>query len=220
MQGSGAESQRYSTSKTLFKTLIREFSDLPDPMNYDDYAVVNVNPSVVPNPYLPSFRVFSYNITGAVRRVDHASEKSRDPERRNRENCKWWRCWHPDPESPSRKNRLWTPLGYAQVCRSYHTCVLEGRFKGWVQYYMPKLGEYGKESDPEFELEYVTFPLTEGDAPRAVLIRGRGQDDIASYGMEDLTIGSWVGLANRLGRGREKALRKVFREHMYMGGTE
>ena len=132
LDGLGAGRQHYSTWKTLFETLIGEFSDLPDPMDYDHYAVVNVSPSVVPNPYVPSFRVFSYNITGTTR-VDHASDKPRGSERRHRKKCESWRCqvgqWHSDPESPSRKNGLWTPLGYAQV--GLITLMHGARFNGW-----------------------------------------------------------------------------------------
>lgn len=80
---------------------------------------------------------------------------------------------------------------------------------------MPRLGKYGKESDPVYELEYVTYPTADvGERGDAGV-----QEGTASYGMEDLTIGSWAALAERLGRGRDKALRREFREHMYMGGT-
>ncbi|THG95806.1 hypothetical protein EW026_g5912 [Hermanssonia centrifuga] len=52
--------------KQLYTTLLKDFSHIskPDKAQYDSLAVVNVSPSVVPNPYLPSFRIFSYNISG------------------------------------------------------------------------------------------------------------------------------------------------------------
>lgn len=55
----------------LYAALISDFEDLPRRAKIDagDYAVVNVAPAVVPNPYTPGFRVFSYNITGAEGRV-------------------------------------------------------------------------------------------------------------------------------------------------------
>ena len=103
-----------------------------------DYAVVNVSPSVVPNPLLPSFRVFSYNVTGAehldadAALKKHKKKKHRGddvPQKGDRfEKCKkgepdagGWRChldkpWHSSPDAPSRTNTLWSPLGYAQVC--------------------------------------------------------------------------------------------------------
>jgi endopolyphosphatase len=140
--GLEVENESLASSNTLFETLITDFSALPDSqadIDYDHYAVVNVNPSVVPNPYLPSFRVFAYNITGLtdvlVSGVGHDpyQEEMRTLQRRNRaphnhgsdagecEKTKSWRCklerpWHSNTESPSRKNTLWSPLGYAQVC--------------------------------------------------------------------------------------------------------
>jgi len=101
----------------------------------DDYAVVNVGPSVVPNPYLPSFRIYSYNTTGG--KGASGQEKRRHGHRRgsdgNNATCQsdkyadTWRChlnreWHSDAKSPSRSNRQWTPLGYAQV-GYYYYCV-------------------------------------------------------------------------------------------------
>ncbi|TFY59676.1 hypothetical protein EVJ58_g5625 [Rhodofomes roseus] len=55
--------------RALYNTLLKTFDDLPKPKHngsYDDYGVVNVSPSVVPNPYLPSFRIFTYNTTGSA----------------------------------------------------------------------------------------------------------------------------------------------------------
>jgi len=109
---------------------LEDFGTLPKKAKeseIDDYAVVNVAPSVVPNPYLPSFRIYSYNTTegkgasGQKRR--HGHRRASDG---NNATCKsdkyadTWRChlnqeWHSDAKSPSRSNRQWTPLGYAQV---------------------------------------------------------------------------------------------------------
>ena len=72
----------------LYDDLLVDFERVRKEKKRDeaDYAVVNVSPSVVPNPLLPSFRVFSYNITGAEhldadsalkknkRKKNHASE--------------------------------------------------------------------------------------------------------------------------------------------------
>lgn len=69
-------STSYSTQKkkrySLAKTLRQDFRSLPPhknppnetgvKINYDDYVIVNVGPSVVPA-YLPSVRVFRYNVT-------------------------------------------------------------------------------------------------------------------------------------------------------------
>ena len=59
------ETQR--KKKDLYGTLLKEFAQMRksiEKIDHDNYAVVNVAPSVVPNPYLPSFRIFSYNISG------------------------------------------------------------------------------------------------------------------------------------------------------------
>lgn len=122
-----------SKKKELYKTLMQEFSNLPkyENLNHDNYGVVNVAPPVVPT-YLPSFRIFTYNTTGEPYEAGHLGEDEQ-PERPPRSMkglvdvlCadeayeKTWRCnlskpWHSSPKSPSRTNRLWTPLGYAQV---------------------------------------------------------------------------------------------------------
>ncbi|KAH7914346.1 hypothetical protein BJ138DRAFT_1133448 [Hygrophoropsis aurantiaca] len=232
-----------ASNTNLFENLITDFAQLPTPfkdLSYDDYAVVNVNPSVVPNPYLPSFRVFAYNVTeissliqkgdadkegikiAAQRKSNYhhgnpgneASECSTGPYRDS------WRCrlgepWHSDSEAPSRRNTLWSPLGYAQ-------------------YYLPKLDEFDERHEPEFELEYLTFPITslhggdEGTAamppiplrnlPKGLLKTGVTESKFAPYEMKDLTIPSWIDLAQRLGKKGEKKLRKRFRRYMYMGG--
>jgi len=130
-----------SSNKGLFKAIIDNFSYIPkvSKIDYDNYAVVNVAPSVVPNPYLPTFRIFSYNITGiksAARAIDSTdyiqTMKNRTPKHpRNKAGnkeklCKkkeykdTWKCrlrepWNADEEAPSRSNTLWSPIGYTQV---------------------------------------------------------------------------------------------------------
>jgi len=113
---------------------LEDFATLPDSpedINLDDYAVINVSPSVVPHPYAPSFRIFSYNVTGnegqnarVLRRRDHRKHRGRYGDKETEcgkvEWRKSWKChlkgaWYSNPESPSRINQLWTPLGYAQV---------------------------------------------------------------------------------------------------------
>ena len=50
----------------LWETLVNDFGEMTkDKLDLDEYAVVNVGPSVVPNPYVPTFRVYAYNVTGA-----------------------------------------------------------------------------------------------------------------------------------------------------------
>jgi hypothetical protein len=129
--------------KGLDKVLLRDFSELPKHVDYGDYGVINVSPSVVPT-YFPSFRIFNYNASAEAlqdalerkesrrqgetfRRPPPHGHRKPDPEKSRIKQCKKpkyknsWRChfskddWHSDPEAPSRKNGLMSPLGFAQV---------------------------------------------------------------------------------------------------------
>lgn len=161
--------------KDLYKTLLKDFNQVSKKsskkLDYDALAVVNVAPSVVPNPYLPSFRIYAYNLSGEAyepklegadgvlgKRSDElyyfydtgdndgeqsysgedvsSASASADSEKRasgtrhlgdyvNRTRfcpdgsdswaCKLTERWYSSPRSPSRTNRLFTPLGFAQV---------------------------------------------------------------------------------------------------------
>ncbi|KAG2135743.1 uncharacterized protein EDB93DRAFT_1170667 [Suillus bovinus] len=237
-----------SLKSTIFETLIADFSEIPEPLedtHYDNYAVVNVNSAVVPNPYIPSFRVFTYNVTGLSalakdvgsdlhlqtikatqrrRALNHGKVRaSRTPKCEHRAFRNTWRCqsdkpWHSDSESPSRRNSLWSPLGFAQ-------------------FYMPRLEEFDETHDPEFELEYMTFPLSNlhpGEEtqnitnhqyviplrllPEELREPGAVESEYTPYELDDLTIPSWLDLATRLTK--DSDLRSRFKDFMYMGGVE
>ncbi|KAF8655288.1 hypothetical protein AX16_003187 [Volvariella volvacea WC 439] len=236
-----SEKAPHTQREELYETLLREYAALPqdsDDVSMDDYAVINVSPPVVPNPYLPTFRVFSYNITensdeistsGKNRHHGHRRGNQRDKDK----HCKLepyassWKChlnetWHSDPESPSRSNRKWTPLGYAQ-------------------YYLPDLDKADEQEKPHFRLEYMTFrpeslhPSEDGSSaeedefhypiplvhlPRSLRNGSVTASKFAPYELEDLTIGSWVNLARKIGDRGEKKLRKSYRKYMYLGGEE
>lgn len=148
-ESAGASSSEVDTlgkHKELYTTLLKDFNQISKAVErqYGSLAVVNVAPSVVPNPYLPSFRIFSYNISGTAYNPGDVGD-SRHGERAaagaadgyaplrlgdfvDRESeCNeaasgnyTWACllsepWHTSPDSPSRTNTLWSPLGYAQV---------------------------------------------------------------------------------------------------------
>lgn len=66
-----------------------------------------------------------------------------------------------------------------------------------AKWYIPHLDLAGLGRPPIFELEYTT----------------------GGYGMQDLTVGTWVELGRRLGQG-ERELRRKFRQHMYVGAGE
>lgn len=229
----------HSFEGTIFEELMTDFGALVKAsghLNYDDYAVVSVSPSLVPNPYLPSFRVFSYNISGLgsttvgavgedeyllMTKKDRASRWKHLPYRHGDDGndgrqCMGagyrdsWRCklhpWRSDSHAPSRQNTLWTPLGYAQ-------------------YYIPELD---KKDEPKFKLEYLTFPISSlqlaeepvplRNLPKSLREAGVTESELAPYGLPDLTIPSWLDLACKLGKPREKKLRKRFKKYMYMGG--
>ncbi|KAG2141513.1 hypothetical protein BD769DRAFT_1650743 [Suillus cothurnatus] len=241
-------SMKTSLKGTLFKTLIADFSEIPEPLedtHYGNYAVVNVNAAIVPNPYIPSFRIFTYNTTGLSgfvedigsdpylqttkatqrrRALTHEQVRAfKKPKCERKKSCSTWRCqfnkpWHTDSESPSRRNSLWSPLGFAQ-------------------FYMPRLAEFDQTHDPEFELEYTTFPLSslhpDEEAqnitnhryviplrllPEELRQPGAVESEYTPYQLNDLTIPSWLDLATRLTK--DKELRSRFKEFMYMGGAE
>jgi endopolyphosphatase len=52
--------QSRTRSGTLEGDVLRDFQDLPKPkkLHLDDYAIINVGPSVIPT-YFPSVRVFT-----------------------------------------------------------------------------------------------------------------------------------------------------------------
>ena len=92
-----------------------------------------------------------------------------------------------------------------------------------------------KADHPKFKLEYLTFSLdalhpedTQEEAefeypipvkqlPQSLREGNATSSKFAPYGMDDLTITSWLGLARRLGDPTHKKLRKRFKQYMYMG---
>ncbi|KAH8830912.1 endopolyphosphatase [Flagelloscypha sp. PMI_526] len=214
--------------KGLFNALMTDFGNLSKKSNR--YAVVNVSPSVVPNPYIPTFRIFSYNSTGQATDVvnsigrNHGHKKGGgDKEKRCREDeyKDTWKChlknstWHNSEQgSPSRNNELFTPLGYAQ-------------------YHLPGLDYIRKRRSLKYKLEYLTYqlellhPLNANDTafvypvpiqelPKSLRapMNATTTSKFAPYGLKDLTIPSWLGLGRRLGDEGEKKLRKKFKSFM------
>ncbi|KZP17262.1 endopolyphosphatase [Athelia psychrophila] len=241
-----AEPAKAMSPSGLFEGIIETFENIPkeSKIDYDDYGVVNVSPSVVPNPYLPSFRIFSYNITDAGSQMMRPSDsklrvhttKDRTPRHRSgragdkKKLCKLkeyrdtWKCqlreaWHSDEEAPSRQNKLWSPLGYAQ-------------------YYLPNLDSADKRHDPKYNLEYMTFrpqdlhphdnetalnfhyPVPLRNLPRSLRNDTITKSTYAPYCMRDLTVSSWITLARKFADPKRKKLRKLFKKFMFMGGEE
>lgn len=99
------------------------------------------------------------------------------------------------------------------------------------QYWMPGMENGTVEEEPEWELEYIThkvsalhprrgeeggfvYPIPPGLLPGALQEGGEGGERFAPYEMDDLTIGSWMALARRLGK--EKKKWKEFKKFMYL----
>ena len=103
---------------------------------------------------------------------------------------------------------------------------------------MPQLGKANKKTPPQFELEYMTYPLEllhpagagpEGEfvypvplplLPESLRTPGLEKSKYAPYQMRDLTIPSWIRLGQRIADEKRTKLRKRFRKYMFLGGDE
>jgi len=225
-RGGGRASQQ---ADDLSAILLEEFAELPKKKGTDEdwYSVINVSPSVVPNPFVPSFREFTYNTTGSevggLKKKKGKKGKKRPPKKGKRVDCGKkenkgrWECrkrqgGHQDAEAPARRNGMWTPLGYAQ-------------------YWLPGLAGANKSAPPRYKLEYLTFELPgrNGGDPRwglpkralpRSLLAGNKTGRYLPYRMADLTVSSWLALARRLGDAGRAKLRARFSRYMYLGGSE
>jgi len=218
------ENTRYKSKKNLFQILMRSFARLekPSQLDLDTFSVIHTSPSVVPNPYLPTLRVWSYNVSGlgvvgltaASERIGRKNGSKGKDARPSKKRCKrredkykWWcqlpkRPWYSDENAPSRKNGPLTPLGY-------------------VQWWMPDMDV------PVWAIEYATYDqgtsgnLTEQRKPNHAhgkLIPESGDPGVLlPWGLADGTIGSWIGLAERIGRNKE--MQDMFYKLMYLGGN-
>ena len=105
---------------------------------------------------------------------------------------------------------------------------------GGHQYYLPA-DRLNRTKKPKFKLEYLThklealypedvagseefhYPVPLKQLPKSIREGNATSSRFAPYGMSDLTIPSWVGLARRLGDESRKKLRRQFKRYMYMG---
>ncbi|KAG8692017.1 Endopolyphosphatase [Ceratobasidium sp. 423] len=193
-------------------------------VDYDDYFVVNIGPSVIPE-YTPSVRVYTYNITGAdsaepslIANVDESLDSEElnaskidctKKENKDKKKCIFKKPRHANKRSPSRRNTLWSPTGYAQ-------------------FYIPESNWANKTHPPQYELEYVTYSLsTLRDANVAIIpehllppeLRGGSIETLTKsrytpYDLRDLTIPTWIKFARKLGK--KKKLWKRFRKAMFL----
>jgi endopolyphosphatase len=100
---------------------------------------------------------------------------------------------------------------------------------------MPGLSSANATHPPKYELEYVTYPLSSFHPPtnepvpqhllpsslRNLTEAPSSGSNMAPFGMDDLTIPSWLKLARKLAEtkenGKPKKKWKLFKKFMYMG---
>lgn len=151
----------------LKKSLMDSFENLADPdvFKHKDYAIMNVGPSVLPA-YIPSARIFSYNISGVVLEDDFVArpfvplvqdqedetdsteeedlllkKECKKPENADKPKCSFKnKPRYSSPESPSRSNKPLTPLGF-------------------TQFFLPDIED--QKNKPKFKVEYTTFKTKE-----------------------------------------------------------
>jgi len=85
---------------------------------------------------------------------------------------------------------------------------------GGRQYY--RLGALHPPGNPEGTEEFQ-HPIPLKQLPKSLREGDVTSSKFAPYGIDDLTIPSWVGLARRLGDPTRKKLRRRFKKYMYMG---
>lgn len=154
--GRGSSKKAESMKKDLQDSwdLLPPVTDL----KYKDYAVMNVGPSVIPT-YIPSARIFSYNITGVTLEADSqvmfinlppdeedeedlaeieiTKKDCKKPENEDKPRCAFKnKPRYSSPESPSRSNKPLSALGY-------------------TQFFLPTIEKQNKQ--PAYQIEYSTF---------------------------------------------------------------
>jgi endopolyphosphatase len=224
----------------LDKQLLKQYEALPQTVDYSSLRVINVSPSVVPT-YLPSFRVYSYNISKvpymAKNLSNGAGHRSKPQQCKKDKYRDTWRCnlskpWHTNPRAPSQSNTRLSALGYAQVLL-LERCFFCRHLKLSLQYYMPKLETANETHRPNYRLEYLTYasdmlhalpgqeefdyPIPLKLLPKALRPAGHGNSKYTPYELRDLTVQSWVGLAKEIADPANKRLRERFREYLWMG---
>ncbi|KAF8306485.1 hypothetical protein DL93DRAFT_216749 [Clavulina sp. PMI_390] len=219
------------------KSLSAAFNSLPKQSKLDLDAfssIINVGPSVV-TVYYPAIRVFTYNVTGLANdgqsiscKASRISKLASFAELEDEEDdvvpqkqCRIKKA-HTDPNSPSRTNSALTPLGYSQ-------------------FVIDKL-DLKASQKPRWNLEYMTYdievlnstsnyPVPSHLIPSQLFnnstilsaspthsIRDASAEDLAPFGLRDLTIPSYLRLARQLGKAslKKKKLWTRFVTYMYM----
>lgn len=231
----------YSIAKFTHNDLYSVYEALPTTkkLRLEDYVIAHTSPSVIPT-YLPSVRVWHYNVTdeddtylpGPHALVDSPRSslwwKTRaavapyfgrldierlvdtdlDIFRRKRKGRKHRRKKkkpvqrlprYASADSPARRNRYLTPLGY-------------------TQYYLP-IDRY---QEPNWTLEYITYPekRMQHFLPKHMQLNASMAGIDAPYQLDDLTIPSWLTLAKGLTRSKRKWKQYVRRMYVDSGAEK
>lgn len=103
------------------------------------------------------------------------------------------------PDSPARKNRYLSPLGY-------------------TQFYLP----IDRHTSPNWTLEYITYPEArlQHFLPKHMLRTVDAADVDAPYKLQDLTIQSWLHLAKSLTKSKRKWKQYVRRMYVDSGAEK
>lgn len=201
-------------------TLHDSYSNLPKQPHPDNYVINHVAPSVIPN-FQPAYRIWSYNTSmnsgsiyepsteGKVIRpflelpeeeaedeqicqqpfyptsIDELKKRKSHKKKKHRKPSYDPLVRYISPSSPSRSNRFATILGYVQ-----HYLPLD---KVNAHHGYGSANRTGERPWPKFEVEYSTFTRSRAEES--------GIEGKTPYQMEDLTIGSWLAVAKRLGKG-------------------
>jgi len=126
-------------------------------------------------------------------------------------------------------------LGYAQV-RDHIVPLIFSWLIIRYKYFIPDLASANATHPPKIKLEYLTFnptalhpqnnhtdfhyPVPLRNLPRSLRNSTITKSKYAPYRMSDLTIPSWIKLAQKLAKPKQKKLRKRFKKFMFMGGEE
>jgi len=231
-----------SKKKELYSMLMKSFSKLDDTakLNMDTYSIIHTSPSIVPNPYLPSMRVWGYNVSGldlnseTVREADGGAHPSEAEDGTNKKKKKKKKPKEPDTARPGKKRCKKLEDKYKWWCqlpeREWFTDEDAPSRKngplsplGYTQFWVPKLDD----ERPTWEFEYATYdpsrfvfpddtspsiwlPIPPKLIPNTTVLEER-----LPYRLPDGTVESWMDLARRIGDSEE--MQEMFYWYMYFG---
>lgn len=227
---------RVSIAKFLHQDLLSTYEGLPrkSKMKLQDYMIIHTVPSVIPT-FLPGIRIWNYNVSNpqdayvpqsnvmqstslnaedlgsqlwrtgsaafqsvmgftnsAKDAAVHMMKKKRKKHRKKKKPAPRLPRYF-SADSPSRRNRYLSPLGY-------------------TQYYLP----IDKHDNPDWLIEYTSYASSKSHLYLPTPMQPNSSTTAlhASYGLDDLTIPSWLAMAKELTK--SKSLWKSYVNRMYV----